>query len=123
MTGVPIPLTLKPVPEIDALLTETLDPPELVTLALSVWLDPTGTVPKLSAEGLLVSDPAVTPAALSATVREGFILASLTILRLPLAEPALAGAKVMERFWLCPLASVNGAVTPLTLNPLPLATA
>ena len=107
----------------DAPLTDTLDPPELVMLALSVILEPIFTVLKFRAVGVPVRDPGVTPTAFSATLIEGFVVASLAMLRLPLTEPALVGAKVIDMAWLWPAPSVKGSVTPLIPNPLPLATA
>src|SRR5262249_20647971 len=66
-------------------------------------------------------DPGVTPTPVSGTLIEGFV-ASLVTLRLPLAVPALVGAKLIEKFWICPGASVNGRAIPPRLKPFPLTT-
>ena len=50
------------------------------------------TVPKLTLEGLAVSDPPVTPVPDNETESEGFE-ALLAMLRLPLAAPLVCGAK------------------------------
>jgi hypothetical protein len=70
----------------------TLDPPELVSVSDAVWLLPVCTLPKLTLEGLAVSDPALTPVPDNETEREGFE-ALLEMLRLPLAAPLVCGAK------------------------------
>lgn len=119
--GSAIPLRVNPVPETAAPLTEMLEPPEFVILAPSVWLEPTCTVLKFSAEGLLINDPGVTPTAVRATLMEGLAAASLTIFTFPLALPAAVGEKETEKLWVCPAAIANGNATPLTLKPVPLA--
>ena len=54
---VEIPLTLKPGPEMLALATVTLEPPEFVRVAESVLLLPTSTLPKLRLDELGLSVP------------------------------------------------------------------
>lgn len=61
---------------------------------------------------------AAVPDPLSATVAGEFV-ALLTKATLPEAAPLLAGENFTLAFWLAPAASVNGNVTPLTLNPEP----
>ncbi len=69
----------------------TLDPPELVSVSDAVWLAPVWTLPKLTLDGLAVSDPAVTPVPESAT--ESVELEALLVtLRLPLTAPLACGA-------------------------------
>lgn len=43
----------------------------------------------------------------------------LTIEMLPVANPALVGAKVTESVLFCPGASVRGSLRPLAVNPFP----
>lgn len=73
----------------------------------------TVTLPKLRLEGLAVRSPGVTPVPVSPTVR-GELEASDVIVTLPLADPAAWGANATVKVVLCELASVKGAVMPLS---------
>jgi hypothetical protein len=112
------PVKLYPLPLALAWLIVTLVPPEFVSVAESVWLVPVCTFPKARLEGFETSDPGVIPVAASAMARDGFV-ASLAMVTLPLTVPADCGAKMTLKPWLCPAASVNGNVSPLALNPVP----
>jgi hypothetical protein len=74
---------------------------------------PTVTLPKLKLAGLAVSEPGVTPVPVNPTVR-GELEASDVMVTLPLTAPAAWGAKATVKVVLCELASVNGAVMPLS---------
>ena len=113
-----IPLTLYPLPLAAAWLIFTVVPPEFVSAIESVWLVPVCTFPKARLEGFDSSDPGVAPVAASGIFRDGFV-ASLAMVTIPLTAPAVCGAKETLKPWLCPAASVNGKVSPLTLNPVP----
>ena len=112
------PLKLYPLPLALAWLIVTLDPPDFVSVADSVWLVPFCTFPKARLEGFETSEPGVIPVAESAMPRDGFV-ASLAMVTLPLTVPAACGAKVTLKPWLCPAANVNGNVSPITPNPVP----
>lgn len=109
-------------PETVAWLRVTLDPPVLVTFSVRFELFPTSTLPKLKLEGFAVSAPGVTPVPDKAMLSVG-LLALLMMARLPLADPALEGAKVTltDLFW--PAASVKGSVNAPRLKPVPLSVA
>jgi hypothetical protein len=71
----------------------TLEPPELVKVADSVWRLPTCTLPKLRLEAVAMSDPGVTPEPESGTVNMGFDALLVMARLLPEADPPV-GAKV-----------------------------
>jgi len=76
------------------------------------------TLPKLTLAGLTeICD--CTPVPLSEIVA-GELVALLTTLRLPVAFPALAGAKLAVSVRLWPVARVVAPEKPLTVNPAPL---
>src|SRR5512146_687086 len=62
------------------------------------------------------------PVPLSATA-VGELVALLAKLKLPLTVPVTVGAKFTVNDALCPAASVNGSVGPLTLKPAPVVVA
>ena len=76
------------------------------------------TLPKLALAGVAERRPC-TPVPLNATVKLGSE-ALLVIAILPVAAPAVAGAKWGSRLMLCPAASFNGVATVLIEKPLPL---
>jgi hypothetical protein len=86
-----IPLRLNPEPVAVAPVMVTLDPPELVKVWLAVWFLLSWTLPKLTLEGLALSDPALTPVPESPTEREAFD-ALLVIERPPVTAPLVCGA-------------------------------
>ena len=93
-------------------MTVRLEPP--VFFNVSVWGDvlPTTTVPKLMLVGLVVRSPAATPVPESPMLVVPLVVAKAI---LPLALPAVVGAKLTLKFALCPTAKVTGAVMPLML--------
>jgi hypothetical protein len=119
------PLRVKLLPVRVAWETVRLDPPELVRVADCVWLLPAWTFAKFRLLGLAVSWPGVVPV----PVREAVaLLQDRGRLRwvleysketLPLTLPLDSGAKVVVKLALWPGASVNGMLSPLTLNPVP----
>ena len=112
------PVMLYPLPLAAAWLIFTVVPPEFVSVTESVWLVPVCTFPKDRLEGFDTRDPGVTPVAESAILKDGFV-ASLAIVTLPVTVPATCGAKETLKPWPCPAAKVNGKVSPLMLNPVP----
>ena len=80
---------------------------------------PTITLPKLRLVGFDPSAPGVTPVPDNGMVSVG-LEAFEVIVTLPLALPDAAGVNVTLKVVLCPLVSVNGAMIPLRLNPVPL---
>jgi len=90
------------------------------TVSESVCLLDTCTLPKLRSVGLELSAPGASPVPESGTVNVGFD-AFEVIVTLPLTAPADVGANETLKVALCPDVSVTGVVTPLTLNPVPLA--
>jgi hypothetical protein len=116
------PLKLNPLPLAAAAEIARLDPPVLVSVSDKLELLPTCTLPKARLVGFAVSDPCVTPAPESGMLKLGFAPFEV-ILTLPLAAPAAVGEKstVNEALW--PAFNVKGKVSPLRLNPLPLAVA
>jgi hypothetical protein len=81
---------------------------------VSVWVEvlPTSTLPKLKLVGLVVKAPAATPVPEIAIFTE--LLSEVRAI-LPLALPALAGAKTTLMVALCPAAKVKGGVNPVML--------
>jgi hypothetical protein len=119
VTGVVVPLKLKPVPLIPTCEIVTLEPPLFVTVSDRVCLFDTCTLPKLRLVGFAPSVPAVTPVPDNGIVRVGFD-AFEVIVTFPLTAPAEGGVNDTLKVALCPDVSVTGAVIPLTLNPVPL---
>jgi len=87
------PLTLNPEPLTVACEMLRFEPPVLVSVSCTVWLLPTGTVPKLRLDGLATSAPAVTPVPERETPGAG-LDASLMTERYPLAVPPDWGANI-----------------------------
>jgi len=84
------PLTPKPSPETVARFTTTLAVPVLVNLTVCVPFCPTNTFPKLTEAGE-IAKPGCVAVPLN-EITKGEFEASLTIVRLPVAAPADAGA-------------------------------
>jgi hypothetical protein len=98
------------------------DAPLAVRLPLSGELDPTVTLPKLRLVGDTAKVPAAVPVPESAILSGEFDPFDTTD-RLPLAAPTLVGVNVAVNVTLWPAVSVTGGVSPLRLNPVPLAVA
>jgi len=119
VAGVEIPLKEKPVPLVATFEIVTVDPPVLVTVSDRTLLLPSVTVPKLKLVGLAPRAPAARPVPDSATERDGFEPLEV-IVTLPVALPAVTGAKVTLKVALCPAVSMAGVEIPLTEKPVPL---
>jgi hypothetical protein len=117
VSGVVIPLTLKPVPEAVACEIVRLALPEFVKVTVWDPLLPTFTDPKFTLEGLAPSWP-WTPVPDKA-IAAGEPGALLMIEMLPVAAPADVGAKTAENDPLLPAPIVIGQLAPPTLNPVP----
>ena len=113
------PVKLKPLPEAAALDTVTLTPPVFVTVTAMVLLLPVVTLPKLTLLGFAVKEPDASPVPESAML-SGELDASDTIATVPLAVPAVVGAKRRLKVTLWFAASVTGADSPLREKPAPL---
>ena len=111
------PEKLKPVPTSDAWVTLSVAVPGLLMASIWVLVTPTVTLPKLTLAGI-TEICGCTPLPLSEIV-VGELVALLIKLRLPVALPAVAGAKltVSEKLW--PTARFTAPVKPLTVNPEP----
>ena len=103
-----------------AAVTVRSEPP--VFFNVSVWFDelPTNTLPKAKLVGFVAKSPAETAVAESAIFAVPLSVLTAT---LPLALPALLGAKIMLTVALCPTPKVNGRVNPLMLKPTPVTVA
>jgi len=99
-----------------------LDPPELVRVSDKLVLLPACTLPNAKLVGVAASAPCVTPVPESARLKLGFA-PSEAILTLPVAAPLVFGEKSTVNDVLWPAFNVNGKVSPLKLNPVPLAVA
>jgi hypothetical protein len=119
VTGVPAPLSVNPAPLSVICETITLALPELVTVTFCVDDDPVFTFPKPTVVVLKVSAwVAATPLPLRATTA-GEFGALLTMVKLPLAAPADAGANWTLKLVDWPAFSVMGKDKGLVLKPLP----
>lgn len=117
--GTLAPLMLNPVPEGDALVTVNAPVPALVSVTVCVPLLPTETFPKATLAGLIVSCGCVAVPDPLKAIESGELGALLTIEMLPVALPAEVGENLAVNDVLCPAFSVNGAVRPVMLNPVP----
>lgn len=115
-----IPFTLYPLPLAVTPEIVTAVPPVLVMESASVWLLPMVTVPKLTLEALTDNVPTEAPLPERGTLNVGFELFDERV-TLPLTDPTAAGLKITLKLALWPAFRVNGAVIPLTLNPVPVA--
>jgi hypothetical protein len=83
-------------------------------------LVPATTLPIATGAGVAVSCPAVAdPVPVKGIAKVGLEPVDVTV-TLPLALPAVNGAKVTLKVALCPAVSVAGVEIPLTVNPAPL---
>jgi len=112
------PVMLKLAPEALAAVIFRLDPPELVSVSVTVSLFPTTTLPKLTEDGLADSAPSAAPFPLNGILRVGLEPSDVTV-TLPVALPLAVGANFTLKLTLCPLLSVTGNVNPVRLNPDP----
>jgi hypothetical protein len=117
--GMLAPLMLNPVPESDAAVTVNVAVPAFVSVTVCVPLLPTETLPKATLAGLIVSCGCVAVPAPFKAIESGELGALLTIEMLPVALPAVVGENLAVNDALCPAFSVNGAVRPVMLNPVP----
>lgn len=101
--------------------TVTLEPVALSD-AVRLALCPTTTLPKFKLEGETVNWPAAVPVPANEIASVEFEALDTTEM-LPLALPAEMGANTAPKVKLCPGIRVRGRVSPLMLNPEPLALA
>ena len=92
--------------------------PVAFRVPLSEAPEPTATFPKLNVAGETASEPGAVPVPESAMLR-GELDASETIDTVPLAEPALVGAKITVNVTLWFAESVAGKLKPLTEKAVP----
>ncbi len=93
--------------------------PLAVRIPVAVPLVPSTTLPAATV-AVAVSCPAVTvPVPVKGIVSEGLEPVEVTV-TLPLALPAVTGAKVTLKVALCPAVSVAGVEIPVTEKPVPL---
>jgi hypothetical protein len=116
------PLKLNPVPLAAAAEIVRLVPPVLVRVSVSDFEVPTWMLPKARLVEFAVRAPCVTPVPESGMLKLGFAPFEVT-LTLPLAAPLAVGEKSTVKDVLWPAANVKGKVSPLKLNPVPLAAA
>ena len=98
----------------------TVDPPVLVSVSDKFVLLPTWTLPNARFVGFAASVPCVTPVPENGMLKLGFAPLEV-ILTLPLTAPPAVGAKRTVNDVLWPAFNVRGRVSPLRLNPLPVA--
>jgi hypothetical protein len=118
VTGSASPLRLKPAPDAAAAVIFKFDPPEFVSVSVTVWLPPTTTVPKLMVEGVADNAPSATPDPTRAIARFGFDPSDATAM-LPDALPVAVGLNFTVKLALCPAFRVTGSVSPLMENCAP----
>ncbi|MGA8301075.1 MAG: hypothetical protein WB817_16460 [Terriglobales bacterium] len=100
----------------------TLDPPVLVSASDKLELLPAWTFPNARLGGFAASAPCVTPVPESGILK--FESEPVEVMfRLPLTAPLAAGVNNIVNEVLCPEVSVIGKLSPLRLNPAPLAVA
>jgi len=118
VSGVVIPLTLKPAPVIATLLTVTLELPVFLMISDRGAVLPTFTLPKPRLVGLAANAPGVTPVADTGMVSVEFVAVEVTM-RLPFTGPDAVGINDTVKVAFCPALSVKGVAIPLTLRPAP----
>ena len=119
VTGRLGPVMLNPVPLAAAPEMVTLSPPVLLTLTGTLCALPSVTFPKFTLPGLAARVPAATPVP-ETEIPKGEFVASETIDSVPLAAPALVGAKLVLKVMLWFGATATGNVNPLIEKPVPL---
>jgi hypothetical protein len=117
VTGVVIPVVLKPAPVTVTEEIVTVALPPLARLTVCELLVPVVTLPKAALLGVAFNCACV-PVPLSAMVA-GEPGALLAIAMLPVAAPAELGVKRAENEALLPALIVIGMLAPLMLNPVP----
>jgi hypothetical protein len=115
VSGVAIPVTLRPAPVMPTAETVTLAPPVFVIVSDSVPLLPTFTLPKLRLVGLALNAPGATPVPDTAIVMDGFG-ASDAMVTVPLAFPLDFGANAIVNVVLLDAARVIGVDIPVMEN-------
>ena len=122
VTGVAIPLSVKPVPVIPTCEMVRLEPPAFVKVSVSCCVVPVWTVPKFKLVGFAERLPGAAPVPDSPIEIVAFG-ASEVIVTAPLALPVVCGAKVTENvvLWLAFRTTVG--VIPLRWNAAPLTVA
>ena len=116
------PLMLNPVPVAVACEIVTLDPPVLVSESVKVRLLPTWALPKARLAGLEVSWPAAVPVPESETVKVELDALETTVMP-PFTLAADCGVNTALKGTLAPGLRTNGTLSPLMLNPVPVAVA
>jgi len=96
--------------------------PVLVRVSVSDELLPKTRLPKLKLVGDAVNAPGATPVPESGSVSDGFDAFDVMV-TVPVAFPAVCGAKPTLNVVLCDGLSVRGVVIPLRVNPVPLTAA
>jgi hypothetical protein len=94
--------------------------PLFVSVSACVFVCPSTTLPKLKVDGVTLN-PAWTPAPLR-LIDKGDPLASLVTVTLPVTLPTAVGANFAVKLDVPEAATVAGVLTPVRLNPVPLAT-
>ena len=89
-----------------------VEPPVLVTVSDSAWLEPVCTVPKFRLVGFAPSPPAVTPVPVSEN-EAGLLVALLVTDTVALKVPAALGEKTKLTGILCPASTATGRVGAL----------
>jgi hypothetical protein len=121
VVGVVIPLAEYPAPL--TVICETLAVvfPMFVTVTFCDAVVPMVTFPKFQLDGVAVSVELVAVPVPDNAIATGEFGALLTTNRLPLKVAAVSGANCAVKVLLCPAPIVSGVVTPVMLNPVPLA--
>lgn len=119
--GMLAPLMMNPVPDGDAWVTVNEAFPAFVSVTVCDPLLPTETLPKATLAGLIVSCGCEAVPDPDNPITSGEPGALLTIEMLPVALPAAVGENLAVNDVLCPAFSVNGAASPVMLNPVPAA--
>jgi hypothetical protein len=122
VTGVVIPLKLKPVPVIPTCEIVRLEPPVLLTVSVSDSLCPTVSLAKLRLPGFEPSAPEATPVPLSGTDSDPFEASELMV-KEPLAAPLVCGSNVTFNVVLWEGLTVTGTAIPLSWKPGPVTAA
>ena len=115
VSGVAIPLTLKPLPVIRTCDTVTLEAPVLVMVSESEFWLPIVTLPKLRLVGFALSAPGVTPVPETAIVNDG-LEPSEAIVTVPAAPPLDLGVNLTANVALWDAARLSGIDIPLIEN-------
>ena len=117
VSGKARPVRPKPVPGPADCVTLRLAVPGLLSVIVCEFDWPTVTLPKLTEPGTTeIWDWTPTPLS---EIESGEFAAVLTIDALPVALPAVVGAKVTRKLTACPAESVTRGAEPLRVKPLP----